>query len=57
MRELLVPLIGPLLTSFAVLTIGWPGVGKTPLLIVLGLTWGRYHIRRLELEAVLPAWS
>ncbi|CAE7718508.1 unnamed protein product [Symbiodinium microadriaticum] len=30
--------------------------GKTPLLIVLCLALGRYHIRRLELEAIQPAW-
>ena len=49
-------MIGPLLTSYGVLTIGWPGVGKTPLLIVLSLALGHHHIRPLELEAVLPAW-
>ena len=37
MGEFLVPLIGYLLTSYGVLAIGWPGVGKTPLLIVLSL--------------------
>ena len=56
MREFLVPLIAPLLTSYGVLTLGWPGAGKTPLLIVLCLALGRYHIRRLELEAIQPAW-
>ena len=56
MGEFLVPLIGPLLTSFGILTLGWPGVGKTPLLIVLSLALGRYHIVRLELEAAQPAW-
>ena len=56
MGEFIVPLIAPLLTSYGVLILGWPGVGKTPLLIVLCLALGRYHIRRLELEAVQPAW-
>ena len=50
------PLIGPLLTSFGVLTVGWPGVGKTPFLIVLSLALGRYHIQRLNLDGVTPAW-
>ena len=57
MGEFLVPLIGPLLTSFGILTPGRPGLGKTPLLIVLSLALGRFHIARLELEAVQPAWT
>ncbi|CAE6936551.1 HMA5, partial [Symbiodinium sp. KB8] len=54
--EFLFPLIAPLLTSFGIATIGWPGVGKTPLLIILALAIGRYHINRLELEGVSPGW-
>ncbi|CAE7613291.1 HMA5, partial [Symbiodinium sp. CCMP2592] len=50
------PLFAPLRTSFGIVTIGWPGVGKTPLLIILALAIGRYHINRLELEGVSPGW-
>ena len=56
MGEFLFPLIAPLLTSLGIATIGWPGVGKTPLLIILALAIGRYHINRLELEGVSPGW-
>ena len=56
MGEFLLPLIGPLLTSYGILTIGWPGVGRTPFLIVLSLALGRYHIQRLNLEGVMSAW-
>ncbi|CAE7311297.1 HMA5, partial [Symbiodinium pilosum] len=31
-------------------------VGKTPFLIVLSLALGRYHIQRLNLDGVTPAW-
>ncbi|CAE7392560.1 HMA5 [Symbiodinium sp. CCMP2592] len=46
----------PFMGDFGIVTIGWPGVGKTPLLIILALAIGRYHINRLELEGVSPGW-
>ncbi|CAE7517856.1 atnA [Symbiodinium sp. CCMP2456] len=54
--ECLFPLIAPLLTSFGFVIIGWPGVGKSPLLIILALAIGRYHINGLELEGVFAGW-
>ncbi|CAE7384753.1 unnamed protein product [Symbiodinium natans] len=56
MSTFLLPLVMPLLTSYGMITLGWPGVGKTPFLILLCLAIGRYHITRLGLEGVRPAW-
>ena len=42
--------------SFGIVTIGWPGVGKTPFLIVLSLATGRYHISRQGLHGLHPSW-
>ena len=56
MGDFLIPLICPLLSTYGIVTLGWPGVGKTPLLIILCLALGRYHIDRLNLEGVFPGW-
>ena len=56
MADILLPLLYPLLLNFGVLTLGWPGVGKTPMLIAMGLAVGRYHIRRQGIDGVRPAW-
>eukprot|EP00439_Symbiodinium_sp_Y106_P017408 s4620_g2.t1 len=48
--EMLLPLIYPLLLSFGFMAIGWPGVGKTPAIIVMALAMGRYNIRKAGLE-------
>ena len=56
MSEFLFPMLAPLLTSFGIVTIGWPGVGKTPFLIALSLALGRYQIQRMGLENAVAAW-
>jgi hypothetical protein len=55
MSEFLLPMIYPLLTSFLVLMLGWPKVGKTPGFIIMGLAMGRYHIRQSGKNAQ-PCW-
>ena len=49
MADVLLPLI------YGVLTLGWPGVGKTPMLIAMGLALGRFHIQQKGLDGVKPA--
>ena len=56
MADFLLPILYPLLLNYGILTLGWPGVGKTPMLIVMGLALGRYHICRQGLDGVNSAW-
>ena len=46
----------PLLVTTAVMMLGCPGVGKTPAIIAMALAMGRFHVRRLGLQGVLPGW-
>ena len=56
MHTLLLPFVFPLLKSYGVITVGWPGVGKTPFLIVLSLARGRYHIKKNGQPCLRPGW-
>ena len=56
LADFLIPILYPLLLNFGVLTLGWPGVGKTPMLIVMGLALSRYHILTKGIDGVKPAW-
>ena len=51
MREVVMPILYPLLMSYGVIMLGWGGVGKTPLFIIMSMAMGRYHVRRLELDS------
>ena len=51
----LLPLLYPLFMNFAFMFLGWPGVGKTPAIIIMMLAMGRYHARRLGLNS-RPGW-
>ena len=51
MREVVMPILCPLLMSYGVIMLGWGGVGKTPLFIIMSMAMGRYHVRRLELDS------
>ena len=55
MSDVLLPVIYPLLVLNGIIMVGWPGVGKTPALIVMGLAMGRHHLKRLGVEGV-PSW-
>ena len=55
MSDFLLPLLYPLLVLRGVMMIGWPGVGKTPAVIVMMLAIGRYHISQLGLHEK-PSW-
>jgi len=55
LKDLLLPLLLPLMLNFGVLLLGWPGVGKTPLFISMLLALGRYHIDHLGLD-VRASW-
>ncbi|CAE6920958.1 unnamed protein product [Symbiodinium sp. CCMP2592] len=55
LSEFLLPLLYPLLVLHGVMMIGWPGVGKTPALIVMLLAIARHHIGRLGLVEK-PSW-
>ena len=55
MSDFLLPLQYPLLVLHGVMMIGWPGVGKTPALIVMMLAIGRFHISQLGLHEK-PSW-
>ena len=55
LSDVLLPMIYPLMVLHGVIMIGWPGVGKTPALIVMGLAMGRHHLKRLGVEGV-PSW-
>ena len=51
LSESILPLVYPLLTSFGVFMLGWPGVGKTPLMLVMAMAIGRHHTQKLGLSA------
>ena len=51
----LLPLLYPLFLNFAFMFLGWPGVGKTPAIIIMMLAMGRYHAARLGLTTP-PGW-
>ena len=51
----LMPLLYPLFMNFAFMFLGWPGVGKTPGIIIMMLAMGRYHASRLNLSTP-PGW-
>lgn len=53
--DVLLPRLLPLFTEFGLLALGWPGVGKTPLAIVLSMALGRYHCQRSE-DLGPPGW-
>ena len=55
LTDKLLPLLYPLFVCYGVIALGWPGVGKTPALITVILAMGRYHIHRLQEDAV-PGW-
>ena len=55
MSDVILPLLYPMLVVTGVMMIGWPGVGKTPALISMGMAMGRHHLRRLQLEGK-PLW-
>ena len=52
MSDVLLPVIYPRLVLNGIIMIGWPGVGKTPALIVMGLAMGRHHLKRLGVQGV-----
>ena len=54
MSDVLLPVIYPLLVLNGIIMVGWPGVGKTLALIVMGLAMGRHHLKRLGVEGVPP---
>ena len=56
MADFLLPILYLLLLNYGILTLGWPGVGKTPMLIGMGLALGRSHICRQGIDGVKPAW-
>lgn len=47
--EKLLPLLYTLFMNFAFMLLGWPGVRKTPAIIIMMLAMGRYHASRLDL--------
>eukprot|EP00438_Fugacium_kawagutii_P021628 Skav212212 [mRNA] locus=scaffold754:1020696:1022177:- [translate_table: standard] len=49
LAESLMPLLYPLFMNFAFMFLGWPGVGKTPAIIIMMLAMGRFHASRLDL--------
>ena len=55
LAEKLLPLLYPLFMNFAFMFLGWPGVGKTPAIIIMMLAMGRYHASRLDLPTP-PGW-
>ena len=54
-NEVLLPRLFPLFTEFGLLALGWPGVGKTPLAIILSMALGRYRCQVAE-ELGAPGW-
>ena len=46
----LLPIFYPLLLSFGLMAIGWPGVGKTPAISIMALAMGRYNMRKAGLS-------
>ena len=55
LAEYVMPLLYPLFMNFAFMFLGWPGVGKTPAIIIMMLAMGRYHSARLDLPTP-PGW-
>lgn len=55
LAQTLLPILYPLMLNFAFMFLGWPGVGKTPAIIVMMLALGRYHHSRLDLSTP-PGW-
>ena len=55
LAEKLLPLLYPLFMNFAFMLLGWPGVGKTPAIIIMMLAMGRYHASRSDLPTP-PGW-
>ena len=55
LADVVLPMVYPLLMSFGVIMAGWAGVGKTPLFITMAMAMGRYHVKRLGLDAA-PGW-
>lgn len=51
----ILPLIVPLCSTFGVLLLGNPGVGKTPLAMILSMAVGRMHCRRRGINKQ-PGW-
>ena len=51
----IIPLIFALGLEKGLMLLGMPGVGKTPLAIILSMAFGRYHVHRLGLNR-LPGW-
>ena len=51
----ILPLVIPLCTSFGILLLGNPGVGKTPLAMILAMAVGRMHCRRRGISTQ-PGW-
>lgn len=49
LAKYMLPLLYPLFMNFAFMFLGWPGVGKTPAIIIMMLAMGRYHATRLGL--------
>ena len=49
------PFLYPLFMNFDFMFLGWPGVGKTPAIIIMMLAMGRFHASRLDLPAP-PGW-
>ena len=52
--DFLLPLLYPLLVEFGIMFLGWPGVGKTPTVVILSMAMGRYHKRTKECGE--PGW-
>ena len=55
LNEVLLPLVLPLMLNYGILVLGWPGVGKTPLVITMLMALGRYHVLTQGLETA-PGW-
>ena len=51
----ILPLVIPLCTSFGILLLGNPGVGKTPLAMILAMAVGRMHCRHRGISRP-PGW-
>ena len=54
--EKVVPLVLPTMTSYGLILIGRPGVGKTPTAIILALAVARHLVATRGLEGHIPGW-
>ena len=52
LAKTLLPLLYPLFLNYAFMFLGWPGVGKTPAIIIMTLAMGRYHKEKLDLPTL-----